>query len=393
MAHELSRQALYDLLWSKPKTVVAKSFGISDVALGKICVKAEVPVPPRGYWAAREAGKRVLKISLPPRGLGKSDTVSIGRNAGWYYPNEPIGELPPPPVFPEPIEVVIQKVRKLVGKVSVPRNMERLHPLIDKLLVQDEERRKKSTEHSYVWDTPKFESPPAKRRLRLINSIFLAVARAGFRPDFQGKEAEQLYVHVGDINVTFAVEPIKKTKRYDRMFDDTQTSPRLPLAIKLNHHVECPEGVSTEWLDSDKHSLESVITDVVVSLLAFGEIVHRAHAEHHHLRLIERKKEQEEAARKARELAEQKKREAQARREQARREQLFNQARNWKQASEIRAYVAALQMHPEASQATEALELWVTWALSEADALDPLCSPLDRLLDKGEEEEPDSPAP
>jgi hypothetical protein len=392
MAHELSRQTLYDLLWSKPKTEVAKSLGISDVALGKICGKADVPVPPRGYWAARAAGKRVIKISLPPRGLGKSDTVSIGRDAGWYYPNVPIGELPPPPVFPESMQEVVQKVRKLVGKVSVPRTLEKVHPLIAKLLEQDEERKRKVAEHSYVWDTPKFESSPAKRRLRLINTIFLAVARAGFRPEYQGQEAEQLSVRVGDVVVSFTVEPIKKTKRHDRMFDDTQTAPRLPLTIKLDHRIECPEGVGNEWLDSDKQSLETVMTDVVVSVIAFGEIILRAHAEHHHHWLIERKQEQEEAARKARELAEQKKREAQARREQARRERLFTQAKNWKQSGEIRAYIAALQKHPEAGHHAEALAHWVTWALSEADALDPLSAPLGMLLDKGEDES-DFPTP
>jgi hypothetical protein len=131
---------------------------------------------------------------------------------------------------------------------------------------------------------------------------------------------------------------------------------------------------------------------VVVSVIAFGEIILRAHAEHHHHWLIERKQEQEEAARKARELAEQKKREAQARREQARRERLFTQAKNWKQSGEIRAYIAALQKHPEAGHHAEALAHWVTWALSEADALDPLSAPLGMLLDKGEDES-DFPTP
>lgn len=44
MTKELSRQALYDLMWSKPKSQIAKELGISDVGLGKICKKADVPV-------------------------------------------------------------------------------------------------------------------------------------------------------------------------------------------------------------------------------------------------------------------------------------------------------------------------------------------------------------
>ena len=36
MATKFTRQALYDLLWSKPKAVVAAELGLSDVGLGKI---------------------------------------------------------------------------------------------------------------------------------------------------------------------------------------------------------------------------------------------------------------------------------------------------------------------------------------------------------------------
>ena len=29
---------------------VAKELGISDVAVGKLCARLQVPKPPRGYW-------------------------------------------------------------------------------------------------------------------------------------------------------------------------------------------------------------------------------------------------------------------------------------------------------------------------------------------------------
>ncbi len=37
MAISLSRQELYDLVWSKPMTHVSKELGVSDVMLGKLC--------------------------------------------------------------------------------------------------------------------------------------------------------------------------------------------------------------------------------------------------------------------------------------------------------------------------------------------------------------------
>jgi hypothetical protein len=46
---EVTRQALYDQVWSTPMTKLAKEYGISDVALAKICKKLNVPYPQRGY--------------------------------------------------------------------------------------------------------------------------------------------------------------------------------------------------------------------------------------------------------------------------------------------------------------------------------------------------------
>jgi hypothetical protein len=55
----LTRQELYDLVWSTPMSKLAENFGISDVGLSKICDRHRVPAPPRGYWAKKEAGKPV----------------------------------------------------------------------------------------------------------------------------------------------------------------------------------------------------------------------------------------------------------------------------------------------------------------------------------------------
>lgn len=61
----LSRQELYDLVWSKPVTEVAKELGLSDVAVAKRCRQVEVPVPPRGYWARVSAGQTPERTPLP----------------------------------------------------------------------------------------------------------------------------------------------------------------------------------------------------------------------------------------------------------------------------------------------------------------------------------------
>lgn len=49
-------QELYNLVWSKPMTKIAKDFGVSDRAVAKTCARRQVPVPPRGYWAKKTVG-------------------------------------------------------------------------------------------------------------------------------------------------------------------------------------------------------------------------------------------------------------------------------------------------------------------------------------------------
>lgn len=61
----VSRQELYDLVWSRPIMNIAKDFGISDRGLGRVCERYNIPKPPRGYWQKIAAGARGEKPKLP----------------------------------------------------------------------------------------------------------------------------------------------------------------------------------------------------------------------------------------------------------------------------------------------------------------------------------------
>lgn len=60
----IERDKLYEEIWAEPMTKVAPRYGVSDVGLRKICVKLDVPVPPRGYWSKLAAGKIIPKPAL-----------------------------------------------------------------------------------------------------------------------------------------------------------------------------------------------------------------------------------------------------------------------------------------------------------------------------------------
>ena len=81
----ITRDDLYDLVWSQPMTKVAQQFDVSGSYLARICTLLNVPRPERGYWAKLAVGKAPPKVPLPPAQPGDP----------LHWPNE--GERVPQP--------------------------------------------------------------------------------------------------------------------------------------------------------------------------------------------------------------------------------------------------------------------------------------------------------
>jgi hypothetical protein len=61
---DLSREELFALVWERPTSEIANELGISDVAVGKLCEKLQVPKPHRGYRARLVAGQTPRRPAL-----------------------------------------------------------------------------------------------------------------------------------------------------------------------------------------------------------------------------------------------------------------------------------------------------------------------------------------
>lgn len=77
----LSREELYERVWSTPVSILAEEWGLSDRGLSKACRKLKIPVPPRGYWAKVEAGKRVRRAKLAELPAGEAEEVVVWANS------------------------------------------------------------------------------------------------------------------------------------------------------------------------------------------------------------------------------------------------------------------------------------------------------------------------
>jgi hypothetical protein len=77
----VSRERLYQEVWSEPMTSVAKKYGVSGSFLARVCTLLNVPRPPRGYWARLAAGYTVhQRPSLPnPKPGGEIEWARFGQ--------------------------------------------------------------------------------------------------------------------------------------------------------------------------------------------------------------------------------------------------------------------------------------------------------------------------
>jgi len=64
-SHYFRPEDLYDLVWTSPVSEVAARLGASDVALAKLCRRAAIPRPGRGYWQRTESGQPIGQTPLP----------------------------------------------------------------------------------------------------------------------------------------------------------------------------------------------------------------------------------------------------------------------------------------------------------------------------------------
>jgi len=372
---------------------VCKRYGISDVALKKACLKVDIPTPERGYWAKKDAGGKTIQVPLPPRPPGMEDEVVIGGGGGyWHQPWSTevlLGPVPPPPEFPEPIETVRERIANVLGKVTVPRDFHNWHPAIDRYIRKDDSRRQALAGSSYVmsWDKPMFDTPFERRRLRILNRLFLAAGKMHGRPRISGREARSIYVAFHQQGVSIILDRPRKSYRGEFIPSTPPVEGETKLFLSILRHHSNDDARFT-WQDDEHSRLESHMTEIALELILAAEVQYREHAIHQHEWRIRRKAELEEEAIRRKLEAERAERERQRRLEQARVDRLLKDAKAFQQAGEIRKYVEAIQLAQSGNMTSsvEEFERWRQWALAQADRIDPAVGGVFQTSMKDEEE-------
>lgn len=319
-----------------------------------------------------------MRAKLPPRGPGMPDELALGEAPTTYRPYDPEKVLAEPeprrPAVPEPLEAVRERIVRQVGRVTCPRDLSQPHPAVRRLLDADEKRREKHRANPWGdWYAPWFDSPFERRRLRILNGLFLGLARCGTKAEIGPQKGRPLTAYVGAQQVAFLLDhPAARKNRHGEW--EVRAGREDELKLVIGGELEAPDA--PYWSDSEHGKLESLLSEIVVAVIVQGEVLHRERT----LGLFQWRLEQRERAaqdlRRRAEEAERVARERRAREEQQAREALLKQARNHREANEIRALVSAtvdrLAAQEPADARAPAVADWSSWALSVADRLDPI---------------------
>lgn len=84
---ELTREQLFQQVWSEPMGKVAGRYGLTGNGLAKICDRLNIPRPPRSHWT-KPANSREAAPALPAPPLGLSEELVLGRRQPRQSPGK-----------------------------------------------------------------------------------------------------------------------------------------------------------------------------------------------------------------------------------------------------------------------------------------------------------------
>ncbi len=364
--------------WSEPMRDLATKFGVSDVVLRKMLRKYGVTLPPQGHWNRVHVGRTVPAPPLPPaRRPGQNGRMMIDPKFEPFIPEAaPIPSSGPfaSAEVPEDLEELRERETKLLGKVTVPKDLARYHPAFASIMRSEQRLRDKAAESR--WYEPEFDNPVSQRQLRLLNALFLALAKRGHDAGIYVEQYTRAFcshVIIGDTNVDLKIGILGKhpTKmRSGVMVPD----PSLPASTLLV--IQCDETEIPAWEDQKERRLETRIAEIAVSLIVAGEAKFRRQ-----LRESEIRAEEERIRREQREKEEREERE----RQRLERIRQLNEQRIaglrlsgelLRRSQDLRVLVAEVRKALEQRNDVDPdrLAAWENWALEEADKLDPILS-------------------
>ena len=260
---ELTREELYNRVWSTAAWKLGPALGLSGRGLGKLCEREGIPVPSRGFWARKACGQNPEQPKLPLRASGQSETFRFSP-AGKRISRD--GRL------------------ALLDPVPIPPTLESPHPIIASTLkasrkAKEQEDRLLSL-HGPGGLTLRVSCEALDRALRILDAVVKALEVRGctVRPAQDSKNGSAAIRDQDTLGFWMeeessrAVRPLtpwqvkdkdrNPWKYYSPKYDYTPTG-RLALRIEEVYG----SGIRRKWGDGRRHRIEDLLPRAVQALL------------------------------------------------------------------------------------------------------------------------------
>jgi hypothetical protein len=316
----ITRADLYALVWAEPAMNVAARYGITGTGLAKICKRLRVPVPSRGYWARKQAGKAVRADPLPAPIRGQEMEHRFQR---WTTPEAEY-------LLRDEVRAEIEEALAKAEVVERRENLEGAHALVaESLPLLQSASDVGSLRRERRCLAVSVEPDQLKRALAFLDVLFRTLEKAGFA--VEATEPKTIDRQDGRATTFDALPGETRAKRGEEavgleLVDHRWTwGGKETKGLKL-HLTEAEDGVTPDsWYDTTTRTLEMQTRDVV-RLIISNILVKEAKARG--------RREQEEAEQ--RRLEEK----ARAERESAMAADLQARVAAWREAADIRSLLA-----------------------------------------------------
>src|SRR5436309_12723082 len=367
-----NRNVLYEQVWSEPILKVAKSYGISDVGLAKICARLKVPRPGLGYWQLLKYGKAPEKPQLPALADGESEEHVAERQGKHVLEPGTCSEF----------GALAVREKDPSNRIVVPEALVQTHSLVVKA--------EKSLRHAGTDSlgllrprasgrlTIRVSRPSLDRALRVMDTLVKALEAREYKVSIGSGENGYASALVLGESVPFWIEEIvdaverpltakerqekeKHSWMYTRPLYNQVPSGRLALRIGSAPYT----GIRRTVADSTKHRLEDNLNKFV-EVLVLG-------AEKQQSERLQRERQEREWKEKERRRIEEQDRQW---REKQRVDRLTHQMEAWDKSRRIREYIADMRASDLNLETWKMGDIplveWMEWALGYADRIDPV---------------------
>jgi len=362
---EITREELYEMVWSKPLSAISEKYYITENELKKQCEELEIPIPNLGYWFSLNRGKNQPNKTPLKEYSGYSITYFKLR---------------------EDVEGVKESIQKHLSRVKneiendpkvnlkVPDKLTNPDSIIalarDKLYKEKIWNKNQGIIQVNTGDLDIYVSPNNfSRALRFMDTMIKASRNRGH--EFINKN-NSVYVRLfGEEFQISCREKSRKITVMDKYGEKTEYEPTGILSFRLGESFRMKE-----WIEG-KIPIEEQVSKILAGIEYRGWKEQEERIKREKIWAENREKQRiakELEERKAKELADFK--------------ELFKKSKRHEEAEVIRRYIQKLEDYAiSKNELTEELNEKIAWARKKAEWYDPFVEAYDELLNDVDREE------